>query len=475
MHYKSRNGFIKHIDFLILDIIALVISFLAANMIRFHRLDYYDSSTVNTTLSLILMPALLINISFNPYSGILRRDNIEEFRKVFQYTAFYLLSYIFVSYLLKIGSLYSRIVIALTYICFLILSFLTRIFWKQLIISGKVSFISPERIPLLIVSRKKDISMILENMNQSVYHRYDIKGICVIDDPTFRYAEYDSLHDLKQIHEYAIANNIREVYFYLAPQEIGKELPKSLVKQGIGVQLNIESIFGFETDHQIIDKVGIDHTLGLGLFVFTPAQVFYLGVKRIFDIIISLAAMILMIPLALIIKLSYLCMSDRSPIFFTQERIGLDGKKFQLYKFRSMVSDADVVLKELLKDKKNKEEWDEYHKFVRDPRVTKVGTILRKTSLDEFPQFINVLKGEMSIVGPRPLVEGELEMHNGLKLYERVKPGITGWWACNGRSNISYRERLELEYYYVKNCSFFLDVLTILRTAICVLKKTGAR
>ena len=140
-----------------------------------------------------------------------------------------------------------------------------------------------------------------------------------------------------------------------------------------------------------------------------------------------------------------------------------------------MVSNADEVLKKMLENPKYKAEWDESQKFNNDPRITKVGRILRKTSIDEFPQFINVLKGDMSLVGPRPLVAGELEKFGGLKLYNKVKPGITGWWGCNGRSNIDYRERLELEYYYVRNCSIYLDLLCIVRTILAVIKKDGAQ
>ena len=140
-----------------------------------------------------------------------------------------------------------------------------------------------------------------------------------------------------------------------------------------------------------------------------------------------------------------------------------------------MVPDAEARLKELLKDENYRKEWEANQKFANDPRITKIGRILRKTSLDEFPQLINVLIGNMSLVGPRPLVEGELEAHSGLKLYQRVKPGITGWWGCNGRSNIDYRERLELEYYYVKHCSLYLDLLCIFRTMLAVVKKDGAQ
>ena len=140
-----------------------------------------------------------------------------------------------------------------------------------------------------------------------------------------------------------------------------------------------------------------------------------------------------------------------------------------------MVPNAGEILKELLMQDEYREEWEKNQKFENDPRITKVGKFLRKTSLDELPQLINVLLGEMSLIGPRPLVEGELEAHGGLKLYQKVKPGITGWWGCNGRSNIEYRERLELEYYYVKHVSLYLDMLCLVRTFVAVLKKSGTK
>ena len=133
------------------------------------------------------------------------------------------------------------------------------------------------------------------------------------------------------------------------------------------------------------------------------------------------------------------------------------------------------MLEEVLKDEKLNKEWQENRKLENDPRITKVGRFIRKTSIDEMPQFINVLKGEMSVIGPRPLVADELINKNGIKLYERVKPGITGWWACNGRSNMSYEERLEHEYYYVRNCSLTLDALCVLRTIYVVLFEKGAK
>ena len=202
----------------------------------------------------------------------------------------------------------------------------------------------------------------------------------------------------------------------------------------------------------------------------------YFGVKRLFDILIALIGCLFLLPVIIIVKISYLLHKDFDSIFFRQKRIGKNGKEFNLYKFRSMVPNADEVLNELLKDSKYKEEWDLNQKFEHDPRITSMGNILRKTSLDELPQFINILIGDMSLIGPRPLVPGELDSHNGNhELYESVRPGISGWWAANGRSATTYERRLELEYYYVQHCGLILDIRCVFRTIKAVIFKTGAK
>ena len=205
-------------------------------------------------------------------------------------------------------------------------------------------------------------------------------------------------------------------------------------------------------------------------------RIIYFSIKRLFDILFSLIGIVIMIPIMIIIKVIYMCTGDFSSLFYTHERIGKDGKVFRLYKFRTMVPDADEVLKKLLNHKKYRREWQKNHKLEDDPRITKVGKFLRKSSIDELPQFINVLKNDMSLIGPRPLVKGELEKYHGkAKIYQSIKPGITGWWACNGRSDTTYKRRLELEYYYVKNCSILMDIAVIFLTIKAVLFKTGAK
>ena len=202
----------------------------------------------------------------------------------------------------------------------------------------------------------------------------------------------------------------------------------------------------------------------------------YLTIKRLLDIILSLFGILFLIPISIIIKISYILNKDFSSIFYSQIRIGKDGKEFKLYKFRSMIPNADEVLKELIKKEPYKTEWKNNQKLSKDPRITKMGNILRKTSLDELPQLFSIIKGDMSFIGPRPLVRGELDAHSGNhKIYESVRPGLSGWWACNGRSDTTYEERLELEYYYCNNASLLLDIKCIFKTIKVVFKKSGAK
>ena len=197
--------------------------------------------------------------------------------------------------------------------------------------------------------------------------------------------------------------------------------------------------------------------------------------KRSFDIIFGFIGCLFVLPLAIFIKLIYVLTGDFGTIFYAQKRIGKGGEEFNLYKFRTMARDADEVLKDLIKKEPYKSEWRKYRKLKNDPRISKAGKILRKTSLDEFPQFFNVLKGDMSLIGPRPLIRGELDEYFGNHdLYESIRPGLTSWWAANGRSNTDFDSRLDLEYYYIRNRNLGLDLLCIARTAKGVLSHSGA-
>lgn len=198
--------------------------------------------------------------------------------------------------------------------------------------------------------------------------------------------------------------------------------------------------------------------------------------KRMIDICAGLAGCLLLVPLTLYVKYKNKKEGDTDPIFFTQERIGLNGKPIHIYKYRSMVPNAEQLLEDLMeKDPEIREEYLTNKKLRNDPRITKVGEALRKRSLDEFPQFINVLKGEMSLVGPRPYLPREKEdMDIFYNTIIKSKPGITGMWQANGRSDVSFEDRCKFDDYYYKNWSIGLDVIIVYKTIKGVLYGRGA-
>lgn len=210
-------------------------------------------------------------------------------------------------------------------------------------------------------------------------------------------------------------------------------------------------------------------------YVCKKDKFLYLIIKRVFDFLMSLISIILLSPLFIIIVVA-IRVDSKGKAIYKHKRIGKNGKYIYLYKFRTMYTNSKEMLNEILKDPERKKEWDTYYKLTNDPRVTKVGKFLRKTSLDELPQLLNILLGEMSFVGPRPVVDGEIEKYDENKeKFLSVLPGLTGWWACNGRSTIGYENRKKLELYYVDNRSILLDLKVLFKTFIEVFKRTGAK
>ncbi|MGE6472531.1 undecaprenyl-phosphate galactose phosphotransferase WbaP [Serratia proteamaculans] len=196
--------------------------------------------------------------------------------------------------------------------------------------------------------------------------------------------------------------------------------------------------------------------------------------KRVFDIVGSFSIILILSPILLL--LAYLVSKDGGRAIYGHERIGRNGKKFKCLKFRSMVVNSQEVLSELLKnDADAREEWNKDFKLKNDPRVTKIGAFIRKTSLDELPQLWNVFTGEMSLVGPRPIVEAELERYAGdVDYYLMAKPGMTGLWQVSGRNDIDYDTRVYFDAWYVKNWALWNDIAILFKTINVVLRRDGA-
>jgi exopolysaccharide production protein ExoY len=197
----------------------------------------------------------------------------------------------------------------------------------------------------------------------------------------------------------------------------------------------------------------------------------YMAAKRAIDIVLGSLALIVLFPIFLVISLA-IVLTDGFPIVFKQKRVGKDGREFYIYKFRTMVKNAEEILRsrpELM------EEYQRTYKITNDPRISKIGKLLRKTSLDELPQLLNVVAGEMSLVGPRPIVPKELEKYGDMAwAYLLMKPGCAGLWQCSGRSDIGYDERVHLDLTYYEKAGLRYDTWVIMKTAVEIVRCRGA-
>jgi Undecaprenyl-phosphate galactose phosphotransferase WbaP len=198
--------------------------------------------------------------------------------------------------------------------------------------------------------------------------------------------------------------------------------------------------------------------------------------KRAFDVVAASAMLVFALPTMFFIAV-ILYSTDRGPIVFAHERVGHNGKRFRCLKFRSMVVDSQAALRRHLEaSAQARAEWEANQKLTDDPRITPIGRFLRATSLDELPQLINVIRGDMSLVGPRPIVEDEVVRYaDEIQHYAAVRPGITGLWQVSGRSDVDYDQRVELDSRYVREWSFTGDIVILIKTVKVVLLRTGSR
>ena len=226
------------------------------------------------------------------------------------------------------------------------------------------------------------------------------------------------------------------------------------------------------THENVIDDISMLKLPKKGYRDLLGKDVPYKIVKRTADVMLSSIAMVTLLPVFAVIALA-IKLESKGPVFFKHTRIGKDGKIIKLYKFRSMVDNAEDLIKKFTPEQMK--EYQENYKLKNDPRITKVGKFLRKTILDELPQLINIIKGDLSIIGPRPVVSEELKKYGvNTEKFLSVTPGLTGYWAANGRSCINYEQRMQMELFYIDNLSFKMDMKVFFKTIEAVAKREGA-
>ncbi len=302
---------------------------------------------------------------------------------------------------------------------------------------------------------------------------------CEKDDPLDLSAEFlptttvtDDLEGLRQLDRLLRTSQATEVVVALDPEEQSAmpRLATFLTLAHVPFRV-VPSLF--EETYRTSELLGQVETPVVDLNI-TPLDRIGRFTKRVMDTCAAVVVLIVLLPLELAIIMAIMT-SSGFPVIFAQERVGMNGRRFTLYKFRTMVRDAETQLKDL--ESQNEADASDgcLFKLRSDPRVTRVGRLLRRLSLDELPQFVNVLKGDMSVVGPRPPLPREVAKYEHEHLYRlRVLPGITGLWQVSGRSDLSFEDMVRLDRYYVDNWSLRMDLRIVLRTFGCLVSHKGA-
>ena len=470
---NNKKLFISKLIVLIADYIAIVLGTLAAYYLRLNLSILPVSSNfkveeiyVYGVVPIVFLTILLLN---NAYSVV--TPYWDTMKNLFRSITIGVVVSIVLMYTGHVINDVSRLFVAFAYICMLVFIFSERFIVGKIL--SKAGYLT---IPILLVGAGKTAELVKRSLDRMPITTYKIIGY-VDDNPKSSSIakEYSCLGAFKDV-ESVIKDTGVQTVLICAPGLESKRLV-SLINQ---LQLLVKRVafvpelFGLPTSN--ISARGMMEEQAVILRVQNNlARKSNRIIKRMFDIVVTICGGFFILPFMLFIAV-IIYLDSEGPIIYKQKRIGQNGKEFNFYKFRSMVKNADTILEEYLNTyESEKIEWQKNFKLKNDPRVTKIGRIIRKTSIDELPQLWNVLIGDMSLVGPRPLLPNEVERYNSyIEDYKLVLPGLTGVWQVSGRSDTTFEQRAIMDSWYIHNWSIWIDIVYLLKTVLAVVKSKGA-
>lgn len=482
MYRRSWKSWLKHIDFILLDILCLEFSFAVAYVFRHDLSNPWGRYPYNNMGVLLIFIDIFAALFLNSMKNVLKRGYYKEFVQTFRHDAFVLLLSILYLFSLKISDTYSRTVLYMTGIFYVVISYLVRILWKKCL---RIRTREYDKRSLVIITTEDRIDTVINNIRHNNYPAFLVKGITVID----RDLNGQVIHGVPVVAnadtvvDYVCREWVDEVFLNISwDDENVQPLTDRFTEMGVVVHIKLMEHVELVGEKQFVEKFSKYTVLTTSINTASASEVI---LKRLMDIAGGLAGCAITAVLIVILgPLIYI--QSPGPIFFSQTRVGKNGRKFKIYKFRSMYMDAEERKLELMKENRIadgmmfKLDWDPRiigSKRLPDGTGKKgIGNIIRDWSLDEFPQFFNILKGDMSLVGTRPPTVDEWEKydyHHRARM--AIKPGLTGMWQVSGRSNITdFEEVVALDTKYIKEWSLGLDVKILFKTVGIVLKKEGS-
>lgn len=465
-------SYVLPIILLATDYVSVLLAEKTALFLRpFFYFAYNESFNIPDYYYYIFVPAVFLLFLFQAETYNRRQPFWDLIRQIFHAVMYSILTSITLIYFGHVASEVSRLFVFLlgpivfTFICFM------RYFMRKVL--GKYNILQEQ---IILLGAGKTAELVIKFFEHEA--GFGVKVIGIIDDnpvSTYLPHKFKILGGFEQAEEIIKAAKVNTVA--ITAPGLKREKLVGLINR---IQPHVKNIsfvpdlFGMPAGIFELERL-FDEKLVMLRAKNNLARWYNRLYKRLFDILLSLLGMIFFVPLGVIISLG-IYIDSPGPVVFAHKRVGKSGKEFSCYKFRTMVPDAEKVLQAYLaKNPAAKEEWDNSFKLKDDPRVTRVGKFLRQTSLDELPQVMNVIKGEMSLVGPRPIVKAEIEKYGEyIRDFYLVPPGITGMWQVNGRSDTTYAERVAMDTWYVRNWSIWMDLVYLFKTIAVVIRKEGA-
>ncbi len=473
MRYKNyfSSGFL-----ILSDVLSIMLSLLLAYATRAYLLPYFHALfkmkpvPLSNFLSAFYLVGIWILLFFHDRLYTRRLIFWEETRLIVKDTTLAIVIVMLLTFILRKERAFSRAIFILLWLFGLFLTPILRFITKKVLIKFGLW-----KNRVLIVGAGYTGTQVASQIKSSPYLGYEITGFLDDDKEKIgkRIEGVEVLGRLSEVEKWLKKTNSEDVI--IAIPSISESKLRTFVEkcEPISKRINFVSKFGMfslynlRTEH--IESFLLISMRGrlLSSWLITVKDIY----ERFFVLLFLPFIMILTAIISFLIKID-----SPGPVFFKQDRVGKGGKRFKCYKFRTMYINSDEILrKALVSNSELKEEWEKFKKIRgNDPRVTPLGKFLRRWSLDEIPQFFQVLKGEMSLVGPRPYIPSEIEKNPSFRTITKVKPGITGLWQIRGRNLLTFDERIKIDEFYIRNWSLWLDTVILIKTAEMVIKKEGA-
>lgn len=469
---NTVTSFVPPLLFMLFDYIGIILTQYMAFHIR-NAVDFWNGYTYTYPDKYIFVSVPLLFLIFLSHSRSYRQMKpvVETMREIFMSVFYGWMASIILVYFLKAGEHASRTfmiifgILVLCNVCIIRYAVLKFLKLKNIF-----------REPVVIIGAGLTAERLVKFWREDLGYRYDIVGL-IDDNPISKTLpqEFQILGGFNNARKIIRRLNIQTVI--IAAPGISKERLQEIITE---IQPRVKNI-SFIPDLIGTPMASVDASILFSEKILmlnlrnNLSRAYNRIFKRVFDLVLTIIGGILISPILLGIAVA-VCISNRGGIIFSHKRVGMYGKNFNCYKFQTMVNDADKVLEKYLAENPDaRREWDETFKLTNDPRVTKLGNFLRRTSLDELPQLWNVILGDMSLVGPRPIIEEEVPRYGkNIREYYMVLPGITGMWQVSGRSDTTYPERVAMDTWYVRNWSVWIDIMYLFKTVKAVVTGRGA-